>query len=280
MATVYLAEDLKHHRQVAIKVLRPELAAVARPRALPPRDRDRGPAHPSAHPAAARLRRRRRFPLLRHALRRGRVAPRPPHPREAAARSTTPLQIAREVADALGYAHAHGVIHRDIKPENILLESGHAVVADFGIAKAIAVAGGERLTRTGIAVGTPVLHEPRAGAGQQDLDGRSDLYSLGCVLYEMLAGQPPFTGIDCREHRAPTPHGTGAEHFSDPRPPCRPASRRRLSAHWPRRRPTGSTRSRCSPTRINQRAFGLGTAGSACTGHGDSLPNDRGRAVP
>jgi tetratricopeptide (TPR) repeat protein len=104
------------------------------------------------------------------------------------------LQISREVADALSYAHSHGVIHRDIKPENILLESGHAVVADFGIARAIDAAGGERLTETGVAMGTPQYMSPEQAGGSKDLDGRSDLYSLGCVLYEMLAGQPPFTG--------------------------------------------------------------------------------------
>jgi len=104
------------------------------------------------------------------------------------------LQIAREVADALSYAHSRGVIHRDIKPENILLESGHAVVADFGIARAVGSAATEKLTQTGIAVGTPVYMSPEQAAGSKELDGRSDLYSLGCVLYEMLAGQPPFTG--------------------------------------------------------------------------------------
>jgi serine/threonine-protein kinase len=98
------------------------------------------------------------------------------------------------VADALSYAHTHGAIHRDIKPENILLESGHAVVADFGIARAIDVAGGAQLTETGIAVGTPEYMSPEQAGGSKDLDGRSDLYSLGCVLHEMLAGQPPFTG--------------------------------------------------------------------------------------
>jgi tetratricopeptide (TPR) repeat protein len=104
------------------------------------------------------------------------------------------LQVAREVADALSYAHSHGVIHRDIKPENILLESGHAVVADFGIARAVDAAGGDRLTETGIAIGTPAYMSPEQAGGEKDLDGRSDLYSLGCVLHEMLAGQPPFTG--------------------------------------------------------------------------------------
>jgi serine/threonine-protein kinase len=104
------------------------------------------------------------------------------------------LKIASEVADALGFAHEHNVIHRDIKPENILLEAGHAVVADFGIARAITAAGETRLTETGIAIGTPAYLSPEQGAGDSELDGRSDLYSLGCVLYEMLAGEPPFTG--------------------------------------------------------------------------------------
>jgi serine/threonine-protein kinase len=104
------------------------------------------------------------------------------------------VQIAREVADALGSAHRHDVIHRDIKPENILLEEGHAVVADFGIARAVHAAGGERLTETGMAVGTPAYMSPEQAMGHQELDGRSDLYSLGCVLYEMLGSEPPFTG--------------------------------------------------------------------------------------
>ncbi len=104
------------------------------------------------------------------------------------------LQIAREVATALSFAHSHDVVHRDIKPENILLAAGTAVVADFGIAKAVAAAGGERLTETGMAIGTPQYMSPEQVAGSQDIDGRSDLYGLGCVLDELLAGQPPFTG--------------------------------------------------------------------------------------
>jgi serine/threonine-protein kinase len=104
------------------------------------------------------------------------------------------LHITREIAEALSYAHHHGIVHRDIKPENILLSEGHAVLADFGIARAVGVAGGQRVTDSGHIVGTPQYMSPEQASGESDLDGRSDLYSLGCVLYEMLAGEPPFTG--------------------------------------------------------------------------------------
>jgi len=103
------------------------------------------------------------------------------------------LQVTREVAAALSHAHTHGVIHRDIKPENILLSAGEAVVADFGIARAIAEAGGDHLTETGVSIGTPAYLSPEQASGERNIDGRSDVYSLGCVLYEMLAGEPPFT---------------------------------------------------------------------------------------
>jgi serine/threonine-protein kinase len=99
------------------------------------------------------------------------------------------VAIAREVADALAHAHARGVVHRDIKPENILLDGGHAVVADFGIARAASAAGLDRLTRTGMVVGTPLYMSPEQAAGEREVDGRSDQYSLGCVLFEMLAGR-------------------------------------------------------------------------------------------
>jgi len=119
------------------------------------------------------------------------------------------LRIAREVADALSYAHGRGVVHRDIKPENILLESGHALVVDFGIARAVSDAAADRLTETGITVGTPTYMSPEQAAGDRDVDGRSDLYALGCVLYEMLAGQPPFTGATVQsivgQHLTATP---------------------------------------------------------------------------
>src|ERR1041385_2022676 len=193
MATVYLAEDLKHHRKVAVKVLRPELAAALGPeRFLREIETTANLRHPHILPlydsgeAGGFL-----FyvmPLVEGESLRDRLT------REKQLPVDDALRIAREVADALSYAHARGVIHRDIKPENILLESGHAVVADFGIAKAVRAAGGEALTRTGMSIGTPSYMSPEQAAGEQDLDGRSDLYALACVLYEMLAGQPPFTG--------------------------------------------------------------------------------------
>ncbi len=193
MATVYLAEDVKHHRKVAIKVLRSELAAtLGAERFLREIETTANLRHPHILPlydsgeAGGAL-----FyvmPLVEGESLRDRLT------RERQLPLDTALQIAREVADALSYAHAHGVIHRDIKPENILLESGHAVVADFGIAKAVRAASGESLTRTGTSIGTPAYMSPEQAAGEQDLDGRSDLYALGCVLYEMLAGQPPFSG--------------------------------------------------------------------------------------
>src|SRR5881409_2403746 len=108
------------------------------------------------------------------------------------------LRITREVASALSYAHGHDVVHRDIKPENILLSGGEAVVADFGIARAITAAAAGTLTETGIAIGTPGYMSPEQATESERLDGRSDIYSLGCVLYEMLAGEPPYTGANVR----------------------------------------------------------------------------------
>ena len=122
-------------------------------------------------------------------------------------------RIACEVADALGYAHRHEIVHRDIKPENILLSGGHCVIADFGLARALEVAGGDRLTASGLAVGTPAYMSPEQASSTTTLDGRSDLYSLGCVLYEMLAGEPPFTGR--------TAQAIIARRFSEPVPRLR-----------------------------------------------------------
>ena len=206
MATVYLAEDRKHHRQVAVKVLRPEVVAALGPeRFLREITVTAGLHHPHILPlldsgdAAGQL--YYVMPFVEGESLRERLNREKQLPLEEA------LQITREVADALSYAHSHDVLHRDIKPENILLESGHAVVADFGIARAITAASSERLTDTGIAVGTPAYMSPEQAAGDQGLDGRSDLYSLGCVLYEMLAGEPPFTG--------PTPQAIFAKRLAE-----------------------------------------------------------------
>src|SRR5947208_3894724 len=112
--------------------------------------------------------------------------------REEQLRLGEALQMAREVADALSYAHSRDVVHRDIKPENILFEAGHAVVSDFGVARAISVAAGPNVTQPGFLVGTPLYMSPEQACGDPQLDGRSDLYSLGCVLFEMLTGRPPL----------------------------------------------------------------------------------------
>ncbi|MEP7326901.1 MAG: serine/threonine-protein kinase [Gemmatimonadota bacterium] len=193
MATVYLARDLKHDRQVAIKVLRPELAAALGP------ERFLREIH-----LAAQLNHPHILPLLDSGEAAGflyYIMPfvegeslRDRLTREKQLPLTDGLRIAADVAAALSYAHSHGVVHRDIKPENILLEGDQAVVADFGIAKAISAAGGDRLTGTGLAIGTPAYMSPEQAGGEQDLDGRADIYALGCVLYEMLAGVPPFLG--------------------------------------------------------------------------------------
>jgi len=193
MATVYLARDLKHNREVAVKVLTADLAFALGPERFR-REIDLAThlSHPHILPIydsgeadgelyyvmpfiageslRARLNRERQLPV-----------------NEA-------LRITCEVASALDHSHRHGVIHRDIKPENILLEDGQALVADFGIARAVSAVGGEKLTSTGVSLGTPTYMSPEQGMADPNLDGRTDIYSLGCVLYEMLAGQPPFTG--------------------------------------------------------------------------------------
>lgn len=193
MATVYLAEDLKHHRKVAIKVLRTEIGAVlGAERFLHEIETTANLRHPHILPlydsgeADGFL--YYVMPLVEGESLRDRLT------RERQLPLDDALRIAHEVADALSYAHQRGVVHRDVKPENILLESGHAVVADFGIAKALDAAGNESLTQSGVSLGTPQYMSPEQAAGERDLDGRSDLYALACVLYEMLGGQPPFTG--------------------------------------------------------------------------------------
>jgi TolB-like protein len=207
MAVVYLASDVRHNRRVALKVLRAELAttigperflreieiaaSLSHPHVLPLFDSGHAVVPPSDGMEPATGGEAYLFyvmPYVEGESLRDRLDREKQLPLDEA------LQIAREVADALSYAHSHGVIHRDIKPENIMLQSGHAVVTDFGIARAVDAAGGDRLTQTGIAIGTPQYMSPEQAAASPDLDGRSDLYSLGCVLYEMLAGQPPFSG--------------------------------------------------------------------------------------
>jgi tRNA A-37 threonylcarbamoyl transferase component Bud32 len=209
MATVYLAQDLKHHRLVAIKILRPELAAtLSRERFLREIEVAAGLDHPHILPlhdsgeADGLL--YYVMPYVDGGSLRSRLD------QEKQLRVEDALRITEQVAGALGYAHSRGVIHRDIKPENLLLAPGGARVADFGIARAIAVAAGENLTGTGVTVGTPAYMSPEQAAGSEELDGRSDLYSLGCVLYEMLAGEPPFTGSN--------PQSVIAKRWTEPAP--------------------------------------------------------------
>ena len=144
------------------------------------------------------------------------------------------FEITREVAGALDYAHDHGVVHRDLKPANILLQSGGARLADFGIAHAVGEAGGDRLTATGMSVGTPSYMSPEQAAGEAEIDSRSDIYSLACVLFEMLAGQPPFTGTSARtvlaRHLSEVPalcHGRSTELLASKSP-------RHWRRHWKR----------------------------------------------
>src|SRR5438270_10218880 len=209
MATVYLAQDRKHHRRVAIKILKPELAAALGPeRFLREIEIAAGLTHPHILPlhdsgeAGGLL--YYVMPLVEGQTLRGRLEREKQLPLEDA------LAITRDIAEALSYAHSHSVVHRDIKPENILFQVGHAVVSDFGIARALTAAAGGRLTETGIAIGTPGYMSPEQASGREPVDGRSDLYSLGCVLYEMLAGEPPFTG--------PSAESIVRQHLSAPPP--------------------------------------------------------------
>ncbi|MBI3081453.1 MAG: protein kinase, partial [Gemmatimonadetes bacterium] len=203
---------LKHQRRVAVKVLRPEFAAsLATERFL----REIQIAAKLQHPLIV--------PLYDSGAADGLLWYTMPYVEGEALRSRLKrerqlalddaLHIAREVAEALDYAHDHAVVHRDIKPENILLSGGHALVADFGVARAVSEAGGQLITSTGSALGTPAYMSPEQGTGDPGIDGRSDIYSLGCVLYELLVGEPPFTG--------PTPQAVIARHVSQPPPSLR-----------------------------------------------------------
>ncbi len=193
MATVYLAQDLRHDRKVAVKVLRPELAAViGAERFLAEIKTTANLQHPHILPlfdsGAADSFLFYVMPFIEGESLRDRLN------REKQLPIPDTLRIATEVAGALDYAHRHGVIHRDIKPENILLHDGRALVADFGIALAASKAGGTRMTETGMSLGTPHYMSPEQAMGERDITARSDVYALGCVIYEMLVGNPPFTG--------------------------------------------------------------------------------------
>ncbi len=193
MATVYLAQDLKHDRKVAIKVLRPELAAViGAERFLSEIKTTANLQHPHILPlfdsGAADSFLYYVMPFIEGETLRDRLH------REKQLPVADAVRIASEVASALDYAHRHSVVHRDIKPENILLHDGRALVADFGIALAASKAGGTRMTETGMSLGTPTYMSPEQAMGEREITARSDVYALGCVLYEMLLGEPPFTG--------------------------------------------------------------------------------------
>ena len=211
MATVYLADDVKHHRKVAVKVLRPELASAIGPdRFL----REIEIVAKLNHPHILALYDSGEadgflfyvMPYVKGESLRQRIHREKLLPIEQA------IGITRHAASALDHAHAHGVIHRDIKPENILLHEGEAMVADFGIALAV-TGGGQRLTDRGVWVGTPEYMSPEQALGDRALDARSDVYSLGCVLYELLAGEPPYTG--------PTAQAVMAKRLTDPVPGVR-----------------------------------------------------------
>jgi serine/threonine protein kinase len=193
MATVYLVQDIKHDRKVALKVLRPELAAViGAQRFLQEIKTTANLQHPhilglidsgeTEHQLWYVM------PFVEGESLRDRIN------REKQLPVADAVRLADEVASALDYAHRHGVVHRDIKPENILLHDGRVLVADFGIALAASKAGGSRMTETGMSLGTPQYMSPEQAMGEREISGRSDVYSLGCVLYEMLLGEAPFTG--------------------------------------------------------------------------------------
>ncbi|MCL7970887.1 MAG: serine/threonine protein kinase, partial [marine benthic group bacterium] len=193
MSMVYRARDVRHERTVAVKVLLPELAAsvgaqrflreieiaarLVHPHILPLYDS--GDAEGLLYHVTPSI----DGETLRDRLKRERYLP-----------IEEAVRITAEVADALDFAHTQGVIHRDIKPENILLTHRHVFITDFGIARAITLGGGDRLTETGMAVGTPAYMSPEQARGEAELDGRSDIYSLACVTYEMLAGEAPLAG--------------------------------------------------------------------------------------
>jgi serine/threonine protein kinase/Flp pilus assembly protein TadD len=218
MATVFQAQDLKHGRQVALKVLHPELAAslgserflreiqiaarLQHPHILPLYDSGSASGPDGGQPMLYFV-----MPFVEGQSLRDRLT------REKQLSVEDSVKIGRDMAVALDYAHRSGVVHRDIKPENVMVHEGEAVVTDFGIAKAVSVASGDSLTQAGMAVGTPAYMSPEQASGEGELDGRTDIYSLGCVLFEMLTGSAPFTGS--------TMQAVIMKRFTDPVPSVR-----------------------------------------------------------
>ncbi len=212
MATVYLAEDLKHKRKVALKVLRPELAeSVGAERFVREIEIAAGLSHPHILPlydsgqASGIL-----FYVMPYVEG---ESLRQKLDREGTLPVEEVIRLTDEIASALSYAHERGIVHRDVKPENIMLTGGRVLVADFGIARALQAAGGERLTATGIAVGTPAYMSPEQSMGLSQVDARADVYALGCVVYEMVSGEVPFQGD--------TPQSLLARHAADTAPGLR-----------------------------------------------------------
>jgi eukaryotic-like serine/threonine-protein kinase len=281
MAAVYLAEDLKHDRQVAVKVLRPEVAAALGPQRFL---REIQIAALLAHPHILPLHDSGEadglvfyvMPYVEGQTLRDRLV----HQRQLSIAEA--VRIVQEVADGLAYAHGVGVVHRDIKPENILFMGGHAVLADFGVATAIGVAQSARLTETGLAVGTPVYMSPEQALGQDDIDGRSDTYSLGCVLYEMLTGDAPFGGS--------SPQAVVAKKLSEAVPPLSslretvpPALEeavRRALAKMPEDRFDTPGDFASAAAAAAAQASDTKTAGSAGGGHRRAVRADRWPRVP
>jgi len=212
MATVFLARDTKHDRDVALKVLHPDLAATLGPERFL---REIKVAARLNHPHIVPLHDSGQagdllyyvMPFVDGESLRAHMARAGSLPLDEA------VEIARDVAAALDYAHRQQVVHRDIKPENVMMHEGEAMVTDFGIAKAVRAAGAENITQTGVAIGTPAYMSPEQASGEREPDGRSDIYSLGCMLYEMLTGQPPFTG--------PTAQAMITKRFLEPPPSAR-----------------------------------------------------------
>jgi serine/threonine protein kinase/tetratricopeptide (TPR) repeat protein len=211
MAIVYLAHDLRHDRQVALKALRPEVAAeIGAERFLREIKMAAGLTHPHILPVFDSGEANGLLFYVMPSMEGRSLRERLEKERQLSLAEA--LRLTSEVASALDYAHRHNVVHRDIKPENILLHEGAAMVADFGIGKALSD-GNHSITQTGFAVGTPAYMSPEQSAGELGTDGRSDLYSLGCVLFEMLTGEPPFTGV--------TPQAIIAKRFVSPIPKVR-----------------------------------------------------------